>query len=121
MAKREMLVTLGSCLKQSRKEVYDVLDKAAEISGRNISDPDGVYEDVMKRLMAFHEPLGRRQARLDKKWSSDEPKGRRTAQQFQPIFEKLTLDLDAAGIWKSDTDKYLGYLRRLPATLQLEV
>ena len=56
------MIALGSCLWQRRKEVFDVLDDAAVKSGRNESDPEGVYDDVMKRLMQFHEPLGRRQA-----------------------------------------------------------
>ena len=87
--------------------------KEASRSGRETEDPEGVYDDIMERLMEFSESLLQKQSRLDKEWSADVPKGKLTAHQFLPIFEKLVAGLESCGLGKSDMEKYLGYLRRV--------
>ena len=78
--------------------------KEASRTGAEFADPDGVYEKATQRLMEFSETVLEKQSRLDKEWSVDLPKGKLTALQFLPIFEKLTADLESCGLGRSETE-----------------
>ena len=57
----EKLITMGQCLRQSRLKVYELLVERAERSGKYAEDPQGVYNEVVVRLLEFS--VGRRGCR----------------------------------------------------------
>ena len=121
MMAQEKLITLEQCVKQSRAEVFHVVKRAKRASGEWVSSPDLCYADIMDRLLEFKDSLVQKQTKLDREWSADMPKGKLSARQFQPVFEKLASALDRVGLGKTDRELYLGYLRRLPPHMRSSV
>ena len=63
MSPIEMVHTLGSCLKGSRKHAYKVELKTARHDGRLKEHPDAVYSAIIARLQEFKEGLLEKQQR----------------------------------------------------------
>ena len=61
------------------------------------------------------------QSRLDAEWSSNGGRGRLTARQFQPVFERLVTELELNGLGKSERELFLGYLRRVGSPWRAEI
>ena len=62
-----------------------------------------------------------RQSRLDAEWSSNTGRGKLTARQFQPVFERLVTELELNGLGKSEREMFLGYLRRVGNPWRAEI
>ena len=121
LAPQEMLVALKSCLKQSRADVFANQMKAARASGELERDPRAVYDKIMETILATRETSLEVQSVLDKEWASDAGKGRRTAHQFHPVFQKLVTDMEACGLGKSERELFLGYLRRMTPQVRADI
>jgi len=117
----EQLVTLDSCLKRSRFEIYENINRRTERTGEIGEGPGKIYQEIMMRLAAFKEMVMRKQTRLNKQRAADTPEGNLTAQQFQPVVVKLITELDLAGIGKSEREKFLGYMRRVGPALSKDI
>ena len=109
----EKLLALGHCLKGSRKENYDLIVSAATKTGLVDENPEAVLESILSELQEYKEEILAKQCRLEEEWTSGPGKGKLTALQYKPKFQTLCLKLDAAGIGKSEREKYLCYLRRI--------
>ena len=113
MSPIEMVRTIGSCLKGSRKQAYKVELRTARQDGRLKEHPDAVYASIIARLQEFREGLLEKQQRLNGEWKNLS-RGRKTALEFMPVFESLVSEMELAGMGKSDRDLLLGYLGLIP-------
>jgi len=66
MAPSEKLITFGQCLRQSRLKVYELIMERGRRTGAVGSNPQGVYAEIVRRLMEFSEGIFERQARVQK-------------------------------------------------------
>ena len=92
MADREKLRVLANCLRQSRKQVYKVVTKAARRAGTLESDPGAVYDQVIERLREFREGEIEKQTRVTNQWDAL-VKGKLSALQFLPQFENCVAEM----------------------------
>ena len=113
MRTTEMIITMTNCVKQSRLALLKMRQRAATREGRLDTDADAVYEEIMAELGAMAETQLQRQTRLDREWCNNEPKGNRTAQQYQSVFLTLITYMEECGIPQSPKQIFMGYLRRL--------
>ena len=120
MADREKLRVLANCLRQSRKQVYKVVTKAARRAGTLESDPGAVYDQVIERLREFREGEIEKQTRVTNQWDAL-VKGKLSALQFLPQFENCVAEMELHGLAKGARELLLEYLKRVGAPYRTEI
>ena len=120
MQPSEKLITLGQCLKQARLKVYELIVERSERSGKINQDPQGVYEEIIDRLMEFSEGTYERQARVRREWDRLQ-KGRLSGLQFLPQFEGVVDELERVGLARGETELYLAYVEKVGAQYRNEI
>ena len=109
MAPKEMIRTLGGCLKGSRKQEFNDDVRSARAKAFIQSNPEFVYQALVERLGEFKEGAMEKQQRLNREWG-ELKRGKKTALEFLPVFEGMVAEMELAGLGKSDRDLLLPYL-----------
>ena len=106
MTDAEMFKVLPQCLKGAREKTYQVIKKANLANGRVKNEPGVVYELVKARLMKFVETDYERQPRVLRELEHLQ-KGRLTALELEPIWERTLAELGTVGFGRSDRETLL--------------
>ena len=93
---------------------------AARRSVEMEADPKAVYVRVCERLMEFTESLIEQQTRADRQFEAC-LKGRLSAVQFLPVWEKAVTELELKGLGRSERELLLAYLKRCGPAARTEV
>ena len=64
MPAADMVMTIGNCLKKSRKLTYDNIIREANDSGKLKEDPWGVYEKIKGKILQYTETPQEKQLRV---------------------------------------------------------
>ena len=120
MSDKERLKVLLSCLRGTREQTYRVIHKLNRANGRVEKDPGGVFADIKVRLMRFIETTVEKQSRILAAWD-DLQKGKSTALQFEPSWEKVLAELESVGLARTGQEVFLAYLRKTGEPLASEI
>ena len=116
----DKLLTLGQCLQGSKLLIYQNLVKNARRNMEIQTNPQKVYDEIVRRMEEFRESLLERQRRIQRDYQ-DIVKGRLSALQFLPIYELAVDELTQVGLGKSDTDLLLAYLDKIGSRARMEI
>ena len=120
MLPAERLTVLKQCLRGAKEKIYTNMQKKFKKTNLWQDSPEECYGLIKSRMMKFVETPLEKQTRLQQEWS-ELWKGRRAALQFEPLFEELVTELDAAGLGKSAVELKVEYLRKVGAQLAAEI
>ena len=70
MSDREMLVALKSCLRGSRRTIYDNVVKSMKVKMDTDEGPDEIYRKIKVRLFRFLETSTETQLRVKTEWNN---------------------------------------------------
>jgi hypothetical protein len=112
MAPQEKVVTLKSCLADSRRIVYENVVEICKADGSYDARPEHVYEEIKRRLMEFCETPMERQIRVREEWRNLRQDRNMNSLQFEAKFVKLTTELVKIGLGLSNLEKFLGYVEK---------
>ena len=112
MADKERLKVLASCLKGSREKTYKMLRKKHRLLGDVEADPGMVFGVIKAKLMRFVEGTQEKQMRELKEWE-DLSKGKKSALQFEPLWEECLAELEAVGLARNERELKLNYLSKV--------
>ena len=121
MRAHEKLLTLGLCLRGSKHQIYEQILKVARRSGKEISSPQVVYEEVVDRMNEFRESTIEQQRRSQRLFEELVKGNRTTALQFRATFEAACDQLEVVGLAKNDRELLLSYLSKVGNRARVEI
>ena len=108
MSYKEMFRVLGSCLKKSRHQTYQLWKDECRKTNLLESSPEECCNGLWFRMEEFKESMLEIQTRLQREWDSLQ-KGNQSGVQFFPRFQKLVTDMSRYGLEKGETELLLAY------------
>ena len=120
MSYEEMFRVVGSCLKKSRHQTYQLWKDECRKSNLLESSPEECYTGLWFRLEEFKESMLEIQTRLQREWDALQ-KGHQSGVQFFPRFQKLVTDMARYGLGKGDTELLLAYLVKVGPHAKKEI
>ena len=106
----EMIAVMPSTLKGQRKKIFDNVMLEHE-NGLAIENPEAVYKEIKNRFLEFTESQMERQARYRSNYDSA-MKGKLSALQWEPVFERVLTDMKASGLAKNEREAFLDYVAK---------
>ena len=110
MTEKERLMTLKTCLRGSRRKIYEHVSKAMKSVLDTPGGPQKIYDEVKRRHYRFLETSTERQLRVRGEWNALEKTKGMSCWQFEAEWERIHSELEEVGLGVGSREKMLAYI-----------
>ena len=110
---KEKLIMLNNCLKDSKKTIFNNVEKVRRADKTWENDPESCYYEIRQKLMSFLETIEERRMRVDREWSNLYKYKHETCQAWFARWEEVHWGLDECGMSKTEREKFYGYAQKI--------